>query len=105
MRVHSLDREDLLEEEMATPSSTLAWRIPWTEEPGGLTLHSAAEPEATSPHTSRRVAAALLLLLLFTRPRRREAPLAVLVGMRCSFPAPGMGSGQDGAKEMGMRVS
>ena len=29
-------REDPLEEEMATPSSILAWRIPWTEEPGGL---------------------------------------------------------------------
>ena len=28
--------EDLLEEEMATHSSILAWRIPWTEEPGGL---------------------------------------------------------------------
>ena len=28
--------EDLLEKEMATLSSILAWRIPWTEEPGGL---------------------------------------------------------------------
>ena len=28
--------EDALEEEMATHSSILAWRIPWTEEPGGL---------------------------------------------------------------------
>ena len=28
--------EDTLEEEMATPSSILAWEIPWTEEPGGL---------------------------------------------------------------------
>ena len=28
--------EDPLEKEMATHSSTLAWRIPWTEEPGGL---------------------------------------------------------------------
>ena len=28
--------EDPLEEEMATPSSILAWRIPWTEKPGGL---------------------------------------------------------------------
>ena len=28
--------EDLLEKEMATYSSILAWRIPWTEEPGGL---------------------------------------------------------------------
>ena len=34
MRVQSLGREDLLEEEMATYSSILAWRIPWTEELG-----------------------------------------------------------------------
>ena len=31
-----LDQEDPLEKEMATHSSILAWRIPWTEEPGGL---------------------------------------------------------------------
>ena len=31
-----LGREDDLEEGMATHSSTLAWRIPWTEDPGGL---------------------------------------------------------------------
>ena len=35
-RVWSLGREDPLEKEMATHSSILAWRIPWTEEPGGL---------------------------------------------------------------------
>ena len=35
-RVWSLDREDPLEKEMATHSSTLAWRIPWREEPGRL---------------------------------------------------------------------
>ena len=35
-RVRSLGREDLLEKEMATHSSTLAWRIPWTEERGRL---------------------------------------------------------------------
>ena len=34
--VPSLDWEDLLEEGMATHSSILAWRIPWTEEPSGL---------------------------------------------------------------------
>ena len=34
--VRSLGQEDPLEEEMATHSSILAWRIPWTEEPGGL---------------------------------------------------------------------
>ena len=32
--VQSLSQEDPLEEEMATHSSILAWRIPWTEEPG-----------------------------------------------------------------------
>ena len=36
MQVQSLGWEDPLEEEMATHSSTLAWRIPWTEEPGRL---------------------------------------------------------------------
>ena len=36
MQVGFLDWEDPLEEEMATHSSILAWRIPWTEEPGGL---------------------------------------------------------------------
>ena len=36
MQVRSLGREDPLEEDMATHSSALAWRIPWTEEPGGL---------------------------------------------------------------------
>ena len=35
-QVQPLDWEDPLEEEMATHSSTLAWKIPWTEEPGGL---------------------------------------------------------------------
>ena len=35
-QVQSLGREDLLEKEMATHSSILAWRIPWMEEPGGL---------------------------------------------------------------------
>ena len=34
--VRSLGREDPLEKEMATHSSTLAWKIPWTEEHGGL---------------------------------------------------------------------
>ena len=34
--VRSLGREDSLEKEMATHSSILAWKIPWTEEPGGL---------------------------------------------------------------------
>ena len=36
MWVRLLGREDPLEEEMATPSSILAWKIPWTEESGRL---------------------------------------------------------------------
>ena len=35
-RVQSLGRDDPMEKQMATHSSTLAWKIPWTEKPGGL---------------------------------------------------------------------
>ena len=35
-RVRFLTQEDLLEKEMATHSGILAWKIPWTDEPGGL---------------------------------------------------------------------
>ena len=42
IQLQSLGQEDPLEEEMATHSSILVWRIPWAEEPGGLqsTLHA-----------------------------------------------------------------
>ena len=36
MQVQSLGGEDPLKEEMSTHSSILAWKIPWTEKPGGL---------------------------------------------------------------------
>ena len=36
IQIHFPGREDPLEEGMAAHSGTLAWRIPWTEEPGGL---------------------------------------------------------------------
>ena len=42
--VPSLDQEDTLEKGMATHSSILAWRIPWTQEPGRLhTVHGVAK--------------------------------------------------------------
>ena len=41
--VQSLGQEDLLEKEMATHSSILAWKIPWMEEPGRLTVHGIAK--------------------------------------------------------------
>ena len=37
--VQSLDQEDPLEEGMTTHSSVFAWRIPWTEDPGGYSLY------------------------------------------------------------------
>ena len=43
MWVRSLGWEDPLEEGMATHSSILTWRIPWTEKPGGLTVHSVTQ--------------------------------------------------------------
>ena len=36
MQIRSLGQEDPMEEGLATHSSILAWKIPWTEEPGGL---------------------------------------------------------------------
>ena len=43
--VLSLGWEDPLEEGVATHSSILAWRIPWTEEPGRLTVHGVARSQ------------------------------------------------------------
>ena len=45
--VRSLGREDPLEKEMATHSSILAWRIPWTEELGGLRSMGHKESDTT----------------------------------------------------------
>ena len=45
--VRFLDREDPLEKEMATDSSILAWRIPWTEEPGRLQSMGSQESDTT----------------------------------------------------------
>ena len=45
--VQSLSQEDCLEKEMATHSSVLAWRIPWTEEPGGLQSMGSQESDTT----------------------------------------------------------
>ena len=45
--VPSLGQEDPLEKDMATPSSILAWEIPWTEEPGGLQFMGSQESDMT----------------------------------------------------------
>ena len=45
--IQFLAQEDPLEREMATHSSILAWRIPWTEEPGGLQFMGLQESDTT----------------------------------------------------------
>ena len=47
MQVQSLGRKDPLEEEMATHSSILAWKILWIEEPGGLQSMRSQESDMT----------------------------------------------------------
>ena len=47
MQLRSLGQEDSLEEGMATHTSTLAWRIPWTEEPGRLQSTGSKELDTT----------------------------------------------------------
>ena len=49
--VWSLGRKDPLEKEMATHSSILTWRIPWTEEPGRATVHSVTKESDTTEVT------------------------------------------------------
>ena len=49
IRVRYLGGEDPLEEEMATNSSILSWKIPWTEEPGGVAEYDTTQP--LSMHT------------------------------------------------------
>ena len=56
--VRSSGREDLLEKGMATHSSILVWRIPWTEEPGGYSPRGHKESDTTErlarTHTQRK---------------------------------------------------
>ena len=56
--VRSLGWEDPLEKEMATYSSILAWKIPWTEDPGGLQsmeLRASDATERLNTHTNTHI--------------------------------------------------
>ena len=57
--VRSLVREDPLEEEMATHSSILPWRIPWTEEPGGLQSRGLQSQTQLSTYACKALKASL----------------------------------------------
>ena len=54
MGVQTLGQEDPLEKEMATLSSVLAWRIPWTEEPGGLQSMGVARESDTTERLNKK---------------------------------------------------
>ena len=55
-QVQSLGWEDPLEKRMATHSSILAWRIPWTEKPGGYSPRGCKESYTTEQHTHTHTA-------------------------------------------------
>ena len=86
-RVQSLGQEDPLEEEMVIHSSILAWRIPWTEEPGGLqSMGSQSQTQLRSwTHTHPEVGLFVFLLqqvtcgILIPWPGIKPRPLAVKV--------------------------
>jgi len=59
--VRSLGQEDPLEKEMATHSSTLAWKIPWTKEPGRSTVHGIANSRTRLSNFTSVVSLAPLL--------------------------------------------
>ena len=76
--IHSLGREDPLEEGKATHSSILAWRIPWTEEPGGLqSMESHLALKRLSTHTHTHTHAQILprlVVITFISGKVKEVP-------------------------------
>ena len=72
MWVQSLGWEDPLEEEMATLSSILAWKIPWTEEPGGLqSMEGRKKSDMTERLTHSRLARMVLASACQLSKRRK----------------------------------
>ena len=65
--IRSLSGEDPLEQEMATHSSSLAWRISWTEEPGGYSPWSLKESDMTEQTCTH------VLEIIWAKPRGRTA--------------------------------
>ena len=77
MWVRSLGQEDPLEEGMATHSSILAWRIPWTEEPGRL--QSIGSQRADHHWSDLACTHSLYKVLLCLMPRTAAAPTLVVI--------------------------
>ena len=77
-QVQSLGQEDLLEKEMATHSSILTWKIPWTEEPGRATVHVIAKSRT-------RLSDFTFTFLSSHSPGRSQAPLPLRRVFLCLF--------------------
>ena len=82
-RKRPLGQKDPLEEEMATPSSILAWRIPWTEEPGGYSPWGHKESDTTERAHARVLVEPLHFLSSLYVARKDESCTRV----RTPFPA------------------
>ena len=67
MQVQSLDQEDPLEQQMATHSSVVFWKIPWTEEPGGLHSPWGHKELDTTEHAQTEAQTDRALILLGNR--------------------------------------
>ena len=78
-----LDQEDPLEKEMATHSSIVAWRTPWTEEPGGLQSIGLQESDTTEwLNHHQAVPSAELISLDFSLPNLGPGILPVLLSLQ-----------------------
>ena len=84
MWVRSLDQEDPLQEGMATHSGILAWRTPWTEEPGGLQstgMQSQTRLSRLSMYTHTHTRELLLFFSWVIAPMyKRQATLSFAAG-------------------------
>ena len=82
IQVQFLDREDPLEEGMATHSSIPAWRIPWTEEPGRLQSMWSQRVRHNWPtkHSTQSKGQASLVAQLVKNPLAMQEPLAWFLG-------------------------
>ena len=70
--VQSLGQEDILEKEMATHSSILAWKITWMEKPGRLQSMGRKESDTTEQLHYRELWASLVVQIVKNPPAKRE---------------------------------
>ena len=85
MWVRSLGQEDPLEEEMATWSSIPAWKIPWTEEPGGLQSMGSQSQTQLSEHRSTVYSASQLQRSWLFSTDISQTPISVAFSSSCVF--------------------